>query len=242
LQINSINLTELNQIRLSSRQINKEGGGTLVNWTHDALNQISTPYPINEDSVITKFTIANNRIIWICSLYLSKGTKTNFLEAMSNIQKIVPDYEWPNLLICGDWNIDISPKTELTIGSLPFKRYEMIKVIAKNMGLRIIHAGESRETRIIDYMMAGEALQIQDCNSIDPGELSDHNIITFKLICRNLGRKMNQIKVPNRKLAEAFTRNSLKKASDSESFLNLFHKRLNTVDYNIMKNVKKETI
>jgi hypothetical protein len=230
--------------RIATERQDAQGGGTMTFWKMDALKQIGKALPINQDSVIAKYTIADNRIIWLSSIYINKGTKKAFMETISKVQEHVPEYEWPYILLCGDWNINIaateSRKAEEEQKSIAVKRAEAVKMVAKQMGLKIYYIDETRNESTIDYIIAGNALQIETIQVKENRNLSDHKILSFTLETKQPSNGNRMMKIPDRKLAESFTINSLEESANAIDFLEAIQKRMRSKDNNIMKKIKRK--
>ena len=222
------------------RNANEQGGGTMIAWNIKSRMEIIRKYDVNVDSFVAKFTIASNRYIWLASIYLNRGTKEMFMDTISQIQDFVPEKEWPFLLLCGDWNIDMNflDKDPVANEKQKVNRANMVKEIAKQMGLSIKTAGNTHNENMIDFILVGKELVIEDVQLIKSQGISDHEAISFKLKIFCPKSNTRKIKIPNKRLAESFTKNSLKKAENSNEFLSNIEKRMETINNNISKEMK----
>jgi len=75
------------------------------------------------------------------------------MDTMARIQEIVPEVEWPYLLLCGDWNIDISFEvdgmSENSYIKQKVKRMNEVKEVCKQMKLNLKFAESSREEALL---------------------------------------------------------------------------------------------
>jgi len=72
------------------------------------LNICKEPIWINDDSRILKATIRGNSSIWLASISIPKKSKKWLLEIFNEIKNRIPTHEWPNLLLGGDWNVNLN--------------------------------------------------------------------------------------------------------------------------------------
>ena len=90
---------------------NERGGGTIIlmssRMNNNLITKASSTKPIAKDSILAKYIFASNRILWLGSIYLHKGTVDEIIELFSDIQRNVPEEDWPNVLLAGDWNVDV---------------------------------------------------------------------------------------------------------------------------------------
>lgn len=207
------------------------GGGTLTMWKEDWMKLNRKPVQLNKDSQIMKCTLANNRILWLGSIYISKGTKKNILEVFVGIKDIVPEGEWCRLLIAGDWNIDIL--------NIQDKTTQTLTTVIKQMGLELHHTGPTRQLRCIDFAVTGREIKIVR-KSTQPS-LSDHQLLIFEVqIPRSVC--IAKTRIPSRTAAENITLSSLKNSTNTLEFLINIDKRMRSRNYNILKTVKQRKV
>jgi len=125
--------------RLLKVRNGEQAGGTLVAWKDSTLFPSKHSAGINKDSFINKYMVSSDRFIWMASIYISEGTKENFMLMMSRIQELVPEYEWPYLLLCGDWNINVrlldAPRETIALkGIQQYKRALMVRMFVSKWG------------------------------------------------------------------------------------------------------------
>ncbi len=204
-------------------------GGTFSSWPSDLISQTSSPVPISEDSVITKLTLAGNRSIWFSSIYIKKRSKKAILEIFSVIKEKVPQGDWSQLILAGDWNINVSDNLD--------KFTQTLKIIVKQMGLQIFHPGPTRQEHTLDFIVAGRGIKIDDIKC-EKTKLSDHSIVTAALTIP-IAHHKNQLWIPNRLDAIKITQKSLKEARNSSEFLKKVEKQMKLRGYNILKKVRK---
>jgi len=226
---------------IMTRPKDQDGGGTLIVWREGLLTPIGEEVKINDDSFIKKFSIVGNRIIWISSIYLNRGNKTTFMDTITKIQHAVPKNEWPYMILCGDWNINLKEETNRSEESNKENKLKvMIEAVAKQMGLKITHGGCSRENNIIDYMLIGAEIKIKEPMLIEPMNLSDHRLLSFEMTTEQPKKSLRTIYVPNKKLAQSFTINSLKEAENAHSFLKATQRRMKSIGNDIRKKIKRK--
>ena len=227
-----------------TRPKGEDGGGTMIMWNNDALTPDERVFDINQDSFLTKFIIASNRYIWLSSIYINRGTIKNFMDTMASIQLIVPESEWPYLMLCGDWNLDIDPYEGELLDEKTWrqkvKRANAVKEICKQMGLMIKYSGGTRKNSVIDYVLHGSALSFEDDIYLEDREDSDHSVLIFRLNISCPIKTTKLFKVPNKKLATSFTINSLIESEDAADFLRKIEDRLRSVDLNMMMEIKRK--
>jgi len=218
------------------------GGGSMTVWNSEIIS-IGDSFSINQDSFISKYIIASNRFIWMSSIYINKGTKKNFLDTMASIQEVVPEEEWPLLVLSGDWNIDISAlesesESDKTMKQ-KMKRALAVKEICRQMNLNILCPGATRKESSINFIIYGSEIKIENVISSTMSDVSDHCKWTFdiEIACP---KAKNSIRIPNRKLADSFTVNSLLKAREASDFLKNIENRLRSVDMNLTKELKRK--
>ena len=90
---------------------------------------------------------------------------------MARIQEIVPENEWPYLLLCGDWNIDINAAS-CGVGVSAYvkqkaKRMESVVTICKQMNLSLKYPEQSQGVSTIDYVMHGSALVVENVRTLE---------------------------------------------------------------------------
>jgi len=120
-------------------------GGTLLASKLPNLNPTSNSIKLNDDTVITKFVLAGNRFLWLSSLYINHGTKKNVLNTMAELQRHIPESDWPYIILAGDWNVNLNDKDN--------KITEALNYVWKSMNLNIIRCGNSRIEREIDFVV-----------------------------------------------------------------------------------------
>jgi len=197
--------------------------------------------PINMDSVIAKFIVAGNKYIWLSSTYINRGSKKNFLDVMANVKELVPEVEWPYILLCGDWNIDaINNSEESGIQGAKKKRIDVVTRVCKQMGLEVIAGGPTRKGAALDFIIAGSAVRVTDLKVVRSENESDHDILSFKLSVQAPEVSLRVLSLPNRKLANKFTINSLKKAENSLHFLGLVQSRMESKNMDISMKLKRK--
>ena len=207
----------------------KDGyGGTMLIWKEEQMTKIREPVEINQDSQISKFTIANNRYVWIGSVYLHKKSKKEMKETLTEIQKQVPQTEWSYILLGGDWNIDIYDKKD--------KAAQTLREICKQMNLRICENGPTREDKVLDYFLTGNGIEVQKVTKTKSN--SDHMKVQMEIRVKKPDVTTKKMRIPNKKLANDITQQALDQATESQSFLEQIHSKLKKRKYDITKEIK----
>ncbi len=204
-------------------------GGTLSSWSTGLVSQSFEPIPISEDSAVTKLTIAGNRSVWFSSIYLKKRSKKAILEVFSILKQKVPQEDWNQLLLAGDWNINIADDSD--------KVTHTLKLIIKQMGLQIFNSEPTRQGHTLDFIIAGRGIRVEDIKC-KKTTLSDHSIVTASLTIP-ISQHKNHIWLPNRLVANEITINSLKEARNSYEFLKKVEKQMKIRGFNILKKSSK---
>ncbi len=214
-----------------SKELQQRGdgyGGYLLAWKDDVLRLNQGPYTLNEDSIISKALLADNRSVWIGSVYLSRASKKTLLETFSKVKEYVPEREWSRILLAGDWNIDILDQNN--------KLTQALKTITKQMGLKIHCSNETRGKKVIDFVVAGNDIKIERTLSVEC-HLSDHKMVLSETeIPKPLTSQKR--KIPNRRAANFITLKSLENAKNSREFLNNVDGMMKNRKYNIMMELK----
>ena len=170
-------------------------GGTLLQYDEDKLPMSRHRLFVNEDCQLSKHIIHGNKYINICSLYIPKSTKKAINEVFNNIQKQVPESEFPYLLIMGDWNVDLQRNND--------QKTIMLKELCKQFGLKISSNGATRRNSAIDFAVHGKEIQLKDMKSFESS--SDHKILTCEVYIECPKPSTKRFQVPNRKVAELIT-------------------------------------
>ena len=236
-----ISVDLLGSNKLINVRKNEVGGGTIMLWRDEALVQANLEKFLNKDSLIAKFVIAGNRFVWMSSTYINRGSKKNFLDVMANVKELVPEVEWPYVLLCGDWNIHANDEQDLSEGKeRREKRIDAVTKICKQMGLDVVTGGPTRKGAILDFVIAGSAIRVFDLKVAKSDDISDHDILTFNISVKMPDVSLRTVYLPNKKLADKFTMNSLQKAASSGEFMNLIQRRLKSRNMNICSKVKRK--
>ena len=120
------------------------------------------------------------------------------------------------------------------------KKIDIVTKVCKQMGFEVIAGGPTRKGAVLDFVIAGSAVKISDLKVVKSDNISDHDILTFNISVKIPDMSLRNIYLPNKKLADKFTVNSLKKAKNSTDFLNNILKRLKSRKMNICLKVKKK--
>jgi len=207
-------------------------GGTIVSSKLPTLIQCSTPIKLNDDTVITKFALASNRIVWLSSVYINKGTRKNVLDTMAEIQKNIPETDWPYIILAGDWNVNLKDGNS--------KPTQALNMVCKNMNLNIVSCGNSRNEREIDFIVCGSKIIISDTKLLSCEEQSDHYALWAEIKVKSPEISLRIAKMPNRKVSNDLTIKSLKDCTDAKSFLMTLKRNFKKNKYRLMRKVRKK--
>ena len=202
-------------------------GGTMIIINNHHIKALNIPIQINEDSEILKINVGGDRNLWIMSLYINKKSRKNLLNCLAEVQNIVPQKEWPYLLIGGDWNTNIQDKDD--------KVTQTLSIICKNMGLTIASCNCLRGQNELDYFIHGGQIKIQEKGVLETDQ-SDHNSAWIKLKTEAPLNSIRHTIIPNRKLADKITQMCLNNCQNGSDFLKLLDKKYK---YNKLKIEKK---
>lgn len=232
---------------LSKRErMESNGGGSLtlsnLNITH------KEEYEINEDSSLLRIVIDGVFVIWIGNVYFNRGSKGQIKNLFAVIQKSVPDHERRNMILAGDFNIDLSSKKPELL---------FLNSLCKQYQLNIQTPGKgTRYQAILDYIICGDGIEAKLEENLK--SVSDHNVLIWKILFKATS-KPKKILIPNRKLANEITQaaimdpqvtNSfeliqkflvLRKLNRKKAFLKIKPKRKNNDNYkNLLLSIKEE--
>ena len=207
-------------------------GGTMMINRNDKITKITDPIDLNEDSAIIKVNLGGDRFIWVCSAYIPKRSKKNLLNFITMIQKIVPEKEWPYILLGGDFNINLQAQTDRVT--------ETLNEICKTMGLTIVSNGRTRTLSEIDFFIHGQQIKVKD-RGMNPSELSDHKYIWIDIAVESPQKSLRKTRIPDRKFAEKIIISCLNKCNDAHDFIRLFYEEIKTKRHKLMKVVKNKS-
>lgn len=123
----------------------------------------------------------------------------------------VPQNQKGNILIGGDWNIDIHKDTRLK---------EKLLKAASLLKLHLIEPNNpTRQDATIDFILAGEKIELANIET--QNSPSDHKALLFSIkVNRPFPPKL--IKIPNKRLAEIISQTALDNSNgDLANFKNL---------------------
>ena len=191
-------------------------GGTMMLINDERLSNIANPQQINEDSEIAKVSVGGDRNIWIASLYIPKRNRKLLLDTLAEIQKIVPQSEWPYLIIGGDWNININDDKD--------KVTQTLTITSKKMGLTLIDCNCHHGKATIDFFCIGSQINIKESGT-GKGYDSDHDTMWIKVEIK-VPPIFNKFSIaPNKKLAKEITQKSLEKCKNGPEFIYMCNKK-----------------
>ena len=193
----------------------QRGGGTATLYNGQLDFKIVNKFEINKDTNALKLKIQNS-CIWLINLYLNKGTSSKLQKLFGKIRSNIPHNEWANIIIIGDFNIDLNKKSgEKTL----------LQALAKQLGLTIMEPTvNTRKKAKLDYMIKGASIKVIEHQVISG--VSDHNAVWWNLEISGLKRRQ-PIKIPNRKCADHIITKLLrnKRIKNSKLFIQGLHEQ-----------------
>jgi len=157
-------------ISLKERNQTNHLGGTLT--IGNLLITSKKEYEINKDCTLIRLIIDNVFVLWFGNIYMNRGTPKQLSKLFSKLQNYVSSHEMQNLILIGDFNIDLNrPKDG---------KHILLKNLCKQFSLKIFETKlNTREIAKIDFLIGGEHIKGQEIDHIP--SISDHNIIKWKI-------------------------------------------------------------
>jgi hypothetical protein len=205
-------------INKQEREKDSKGGGTM---TLSDLNFTSCQaYPVNKDTNLQRAILDGVFVFWIGNIYLNKGLPSQIQKLFSVIQNHVPDNERQNLLLIGDFNINLAePKHPKVI---------LLKNLCKQFQLTIHTPSKgTRGHAKLDFLISGSGIEAKQIEQLHTE--SDHDMITWEISFKAT-KRAEKVTIPNSKLARQITEQSVMDTAVTNSceLLNKFltHRRL----------------
>lgn len=181
------------------KRMYQNGGGTATILDKFAPFNIQKKIRINKDTTLIRINFSNH-YLWLGNIYLCKGNIRKIQKLFGEIQENIPYNEISQLLMIGDFNINLLDEDNDT--------YIFLKESCKYLGLRIENPDrDTRNGATLDYIVCGKSIIIKD-KKVLLNDCSDHSAIRWEIEV-NLPSKIKQIKIPSRKTAEEITSNLL---------------------------------
>ena len=178
---------------------NQKGGGTATIMNNFPAYTIKKKIRINKDTNLLRINFCNN-YIWLANVYLYKGSISKLQKLFGIIQKHIPSNEVSQLLLIGDFNIDLNNKKSDIQTAL--------EKLCKYIGVRPEKPGAgTRQGAILDYIICGKNISVEEANIVR-NNASDHSAIKWKLSIK-FPTRLKQVKIPSRKTAEEIIRKIL---------------------------------
>ena len=223
------------------------GGGTLTLSNLDITHK--EEITINKDSTLTRLVLDGVFVLWFGNIYLNKGLPKQMRKLFNSIQTHVPENEMQNVILIGDFNVNINKKSP---------KFTLLQNLCNQFYLKINDPGKtSRALSTLDYMICGKGIEAK-IKDIFPS-CSDHNILTWDITFKATS-KQKKISIPNKRLAEEITKTAimnenvtnafallqtflkLKKLRKKEEFIRIKPKRRTNDTYkNVLMSIKDES-
>ena len=173
-----------------------KGGGTIT--LSDLKITHKQEVDINKDCNLTRIVIDGVFVLWIGNIYLNRGLPKQINKLFSVIQENIPEHEVQNLILIGDFNVNINIKSNKLI---------LLENLCKQFQLKINNPGKaSRDMTTLDFLISGKGVEAKIKDNLD--SCSDHNILIWDIIFKATSRPKN-IYIPNKKIAEEITRTAI---------------------------------
>ncbi len=153
---------------IKERTQQEKGGGTLT--LSELRITSSKEFHVNKDSSLYRFILDGVFILWLGNIYLNRGMPKQVQKLFSVIQKEVPDNEMKNLILIGDFNINLAEKSPKLI---------LMQNLCKQFRLKIHETNEgTRGAAKLDYMICGSGIEVNS-QEVYPSS-SDHESNSIK--------------------------------------------------------------
>jgi hypothetical protein len=209
------------------------GGGTLLAWKKGLCSVTRLPIKVNDDTQLVKVSLAGNRSLWLGSVYVSKGTKKEIMEIFGAVKESVPDCDWKNLMLLGDWNVDVSDGQNGVTQAL--------QAICKQMKLRVVPPGTpTRGDSTIDYLICGIGVESFGVDVVGT-DRSDHSLVITELMVPKPIQTRNLVLLDKGK-AERMTLKALDRAYNAASFLGSMGVQMRACKFDFSKVLKPKPV
>ena len=183
------------------RKGTERGGGTLT--LSDLKISSKNEYSLNKDSNLLRLVLDGVFVIWLGNVYLNKGLSKQVQKLFSQIQTIIPEHERKNLILIGDFNINLNEPTN--------SKVILLRSLCKQFQLSVNEPKEgTRGSSKLDYLICGSGIEATFFDQCSTN--SDHDIIRWNIKFRAT-MKPKRIFIPNQKLAKEITELSIRDES-----------------------------
>ncbi len=204
---------------------NAYGGGTSIIFKNPTFKLHKT-VSINEDCELHRYLMDRDKILWLGSIYLSKGSPNQIKTLFQKIYKEIPPSEWKFIILAGDFNINLNENSS---------KKKLLETLTKQFTLKIVKSTST--SRMIDFLIHGSAIDVNFLTSnLSP---SDHEILLYDISIPCPDTRPS-IKLPNRQLAEEITRKSWICASNTKEFLEINRRMRATFADKLTKVIKRK--
>ena len=184
-------------VTLKKRVENSKGGGSI---TISDLNITSkTEFHVNKDSNLIRIVLDGVFVIWFGNIYLNRGLSSQIQKLFSVIQTTIPDHERQNLILAGDFNINLNEHNN--------SKVILLNTLCKQFQLTIYQPEKpTRGQSKLDFLITGSQVNVSLIDHLQTE--SDHDLIKWKIKFKATTRP-KEIIVPNKKLAHEITELSI---------------------------------
>ncbi len=190
----------------------RRGGGTVTVLNNEI--RIVKTHPINEDSKLLRLVLHQNKILWLCNIYLNRGCKQQIQKLFRVIRDEIPKEEWNRVVIVGDLNVNLMNSND--------EKVKLLKALAREFGLELLEPNSpTRGEAKIDFALVSKDLK--GCLRVIDIKLSDHRPIALSIEPSFVNKGYRKICLPNSRLAKTITIQSLILSKNSNEWILRHH-------------------
>ena len=136
-------------------------------------------FSLNKDSSLIKAR-AQGTHLWIGNVYIPLWSLEEATKLMCKVRTKIPVNEWTNILLLGDFNLDLNKAEENDLKNF--------RSLCKQMGLIIVPPTDNtRANARLDFAIAGSNITIPRSSNIC--SQSDHNALVWEIEIKNPKKK-----------------------------------------------------
>lgn len=188
-----IELIHKDTLQRKERDPLEKGGGTLtltnLRITH------KEEFLVNVDTSLQRIILDGVFVIWFGNVYLNRGSTNQIQQLFAVLSKVIPTNEIKNLILIGDFNINI--------GEYKGPKFTLLRDLCKQFQLTINEPIlATRGTSKLDFLITGSQINVKD--EFQLKSPSDHNIVIWTIKIKAT-TKPKRIVIPNKALAKEIT-------------------------------------